>query len=119
MDNKNNIQYYKEMEKRLSLMNVPEWVATINALRNFSKEDGKKYRVKYKEQRQRKDRTFSFDKVEYIEEQHMFIFTRYETDWATGEKTNEVDSRIEIKDIDVISLIIEDEINPEDFMFFN
>lgn len=72
---------YKEMEKRLTLMNDQEWVKTISALKGFQYDDNNNYTVIYREGAQRKNRSFGFHALQYVEETNSFIFTSFRSDF--------------------------------------
>ncbi|MFD4931595.1 hypothetical protein ACFWMS_22265 [Peribacillus butanolivorans] len=99
----NNIENYKDTEKRLTLLHDKEWVATINLLKNFHYDDKFDYSVSYREGKQRKDRTFTFHSVLHVEETNSFIFTSYESDWESGELTKDVKNKLTLKDIEIIN----------------
>lgn len=99
---------YKEMEKRLSLMHDSEWVKSINQLKTFVYDPNYKYKILYREKQQKKNRTFYFQKVQFIEETKSFIFTRYLEDWENGKLTDEVRDKIVLKETDIIKYEISD-----------
>ncbi|MGX2959482.1 hypothetical protein JNUCC23_09465 [Peribacillus sp. JNUCC 23] len=115
----NDIQRYKDMEKRVTLMQDKNWVKTIGDLKKFTYDDTKNFSVKYREEKQRKDRTFSFHSVDYVEENYTFIFTTFVTSFENSELTDEVRTRLVLKDIDIISFRDTDKPNLDDFFMFD
>lgn len=95
---------YKRTEKLLSLMHDKNWVKTISELKNLDIDNENfAYKVTYKQESQRKNRTSYFHSVQYIEETKMFIFTTYESDFETGKLTDKVRDRYELHIVEVIS----------------
>lgn len=103
-----DIQRYKDMEKFIALSKNPEWLKTIDNLKNFQFDEKKDYRVTFKQGNQRKNRTVWFDHVQYDEETQIFIFIQYERDFMTQESTSEVQNRFEVKAIEIIEFSISD-----------
>ncbi|HDI3121662.1 hypothetical protein FDA77_00975 [Clostridium botulinum] len=98
----------KELTIRLTLMNSKEWVQTINTLKTLQIDnENKDYTVVYKKENQRKNREFTFHKVEYVEETKGFIFTSFELS-DEDSLTDEMDSRETLMDIEIVKIRIED-----------
>lgn len=103
---------YKELNMRLSLLNIKEWVCAISALKTLEFDNEKKdYTVVYKKENQRKNREFAFHKVEYVQATYTFIFTSFNTSYEDGSLTDEVSSREVLMDIEIIDFKIEDKID--------
>lgn len=91
-------QEYREMQKRLTLMQNPKWRSVIAQLKQFESEKNKNYRIIYKKDNQKKPRSESFDKVQYVDETYSFIFN----------------DGFVLKDIDIIDI---QKIDFKDFMY--
>lgn len=115
-NNIESVQRYKEMDKRVTLMQDADWVKAIGQLKEMKFEEGKIYSAIYRQYQQRKKRSFTFHNVQFVEETDSFILTSYVSDWETGELTNEVDNKLTLKDIEIIKLDIEDEFDYSDFI---
>ncbi|RBP95388.1 hypothetical protein DFO70_103430 [Cytobacillus firmus] len=112
-----NVQKYKDMEKRLTLMRDKDWLNAINSLKSLIIEEDKEYSVTYRENRQRNNRTFGFHKVKFVEDTQSFIFTSFVSDWESGELTNEVRDKITLKDIDIIKYTVRDKPDLDGLVF--
>lgn len=111
-----SLEKYKETERRLTLMHDPVWVSTIASLKKYEKDDEFDSTVVYRQDKQRNNRYFRFDKLQFVESTNTFIFTYYVND-DTGKPTDEVFSRIELKDIDIIALKTSKKLKAEDWIF--
>ncbi|MEH7526127.1 hypothetical protein V7149_23100 [Bacillus sp. JJ1503] len=112
-----DIQKYKDMQKRLTLMQDPAWVKVIQALKSFKYDDTKDYSVIFKEEKQRKNRNQNFHEVTYVEETDSFIFISYVLNFECSELTEEIRNRIVLKDIDIIDIRVTDKFRFEDYFF--
>lgn len=96
---------YKEQEKYLSLLQDKEWVTMISNLRNlkcdYEKND---YQLYYKQKNHKKPQSLYFHKVEYIEDNKTFIFTRYDID--EGEITDKVIDKVVLGITDIMNFEI-------------
>ncbi|MED4567953.1 hypothetical protein P9302_00415 [Brevibacillus agri] len=97
-----SVNKHKEMEKLVTLMNDKEWVKTISALKEFEYDGNYNYKVVYREGTQRKNSSFIFHKLQFVEETNSFIFTSCMTDFKSGKISNEVRDKIVLKVVDII-----------------
>ena len=95
-------QEYKDIQKRTSLMQVAKWCSVIAQLKQFKPLENKDYKIVYRNDNHRKDRSESFEKVQYIEDTHSFVFN---------------DGYLFLKDIDIIDINVSDKIKPEDYIY--
>ncbi|GGA11871.1 hypothetical protein GCM10008018_66150 [Paenibacillus marchantiophytorum] len=113
------IDQYKDLQKRATLMGDSEWNKTISNLKEHVHDDSKIYKISYKQGLQKKNRSFGFDSLQYVEETNSFIFTSYTTDFETGELTNVVRDKIVLRDIEIISLNIQSKSDYDFSSFLN
>ncbi|ETI68140.1 hypothetical protein [Neobacillus vireti] len=100
-----DVQKYKDMEKRLTLMHDKAWLQTIDEIKKFVYDDNFRYSVTYKQDRQRNNRNFTFQDVSFVEETNTFIFTSFSYHWETGElEKDKVSDRLTLKDIEIIKV---------------
>lgn len=98
-------------------MNDKEWLESLKKLMDFQYNDDYDYSVNYREDKQRKDRNFSFHKVQSVEETNSFIFTSFPIDWITGElEIDKVDNRLVLKDIEIIKININKKTDYTDYI---
>lgn len=99
-----DIQRYKDNEKRSNLLKDPEWNNSISTLKNFQYTDDGFHSVFYKKGKQTKKRKFLFHAVQYLGDTYSFKFIRYEWDYLLEEpKWDEVDEELTLKDTEVIN----------------
>lgn len=98
-------------------MNDPDWVKTISQLKNFDWNSEYDYTIIYKQDKQRNDRSFSFDSVKFVDETNSYIFCSHMTDFHTGELTDEIRNRLVLIDTDIISLKSAKKFKASDYFF--
>lgn len=114
----NDVDKYKENEKLLSCMNKKEWKEAMEVLKNYKYNSMESYSVKYKQGKQRKERSFHFNDVVFKDETQSFILTRYSKDYLkdTDElDKNNIEATLELKSVDIIKI---DCINFNDFKYY-
>ncbi|WP_129598459.1 hypothetical protein [Anaerophilus nitritogenes] len=100
---------YKEGEKILALMNDKDWVETIDQLKNLECNNEKyDYRVIYRQGQQKKNRSFTFHKVNHEEGTETFTFILFDSDWETGDLTEEINDRIVLRRSEIINLEVKE-----------
>ncbi|MCM2603738.1 hypothetical protein NDQ57_03350 [Rossellomorea marisflavi] len=114
-----DVQKYKEMEKRLTLMHDKNWLKTLEDLKKFRYDKEYNFSITYKKDNQKKNRRFTFQEVSFVEETNTFIFISYKENWETSELTDEVSDRLTIKDIEIINFNVKKPDNYTDLNGFN